>query len=292
MVKKKDSTWRMFIDYRQLNKQTMKGKFHIPLIEELIDELHVSVVFSKLDLRSGYYQIRMYDDIAKNAFKIREGHYELLVNPFGLTNALYTFQSLMNETLSIYEKEFLFVIQALEKWKGYLLDRHFIIKTDHFSLKYLLDQRIITPARMKKLPKLVGFDYEILYKKGAENVVADALSRIHSEAETLQMGVTTLSSELYDRIKKGWQDDNELKGKIEKLQSNSDSTKHYHWSAGQLLRKGKLVISGDKGLRNDLMTYFCGGPDGGHTGMQATIKRISAVVYWKKMRKVIKQFIR
>ncbi|GJW96119.1 homeodomain-like protein [Tanacetum coccineum] len=92
--------------------------------------------------------------------------------------------------------------------------------------------RITTPAQMKWLPKLMGFDYEIMYKKGAENVVVDALSRIHSQLNFLQMGVITLSSELYDR---------ELKSRIETLQSNSSSSKHYSWSNGQLLRKGKLV---------------------------------------------------
>ncbi|GKG36613.1 putative mitochondrial protein, partial [Tanacetum coccineum] len=63
---------------------------------------------------------------------------------------------------------------GLQKWRGYLLDRHFKIKTDHFSLKYVLDQRITTPFQSKWLPKLLGFDYEIEYKKGKENVVADA----------------------------------------------------------------------------------------------------------------------
>lgn len=83
-----------------------------------------------------------------------------------------------HQILSTYEKEFLAVLLALEKWRGYLLDRHFKIKTDHFSLKYLLDQRQSTPIQTKWLPKLLGFDYVISYKKGNDNLAVDALSRV------------------------------------------------------------------------------------------------------------------
>ncbi|GKD67232.1 putative mitochondrial protein [Tanacetum coccineum] len=331
----------LFCKKGKLNQYTIKDKFPIPVIEELIDELNGATVFTKLDLRSGYHQIRMADeDVHKTAFRTHEGHYEFLVMPFGLTNAPSTFRSLMNsvfkdhlrhfvlcvfvdqveylghiistkgvatnaskieamknwpvprnikecirnwghpiaylsktvapkhQSLSTYEKEFMAVVLALEKWRGYLLDRHFKIKTDHFSLKYLLDQRLSTLFQTKWLPKLLGFDYEISYKKGSDNAAADALSRLSTSTELHSMILSSIEPELLDKIKASWIADVDVQLLIQRLEGQIVPNKKFTWENGKLRRKGKLVIGNDKALRLQLVKVFHNDPVGGHSGMQ------------------------
>ena len=109
-IKKKYGSLRLCIDYRQLNRATIRNQYPLPRIDELFDQLHRSRVYSKIDLRSGYHQLRVWEnDVSTTTFRTRYDHYEFLVMPFGLTNAPAAFMDLMNRVFSPYLDKFVIV---------------------------------------------------------------------------------------------------------------------------------------------------------------------------------------
>jgi hypothetical protein len=487
LVKKADGSWQMCMDYRSLNQETIKDKFPIPVIDELLDELFGAKVFSKLDLRSGYHQIRVKtEDIPKTAFRTHEGHYEFLVMPFGLTNAPSTFQGLMNsvfrpflrrfvlvffydilvysqdmethllhvrkvlQTLkqhqlyakqskcrfgvaeidylghlisekgvrpdpmkiqamlkwsipstikslrgflgltgyyrkfirgygmiaapltqllkknsfqwstqateafnqlkqavtsppvlrlpdftlpfviecdasgtglgavlmqqgqpiaffsqalkgralfySTYENELLSLVSAVQRWRPYLLGQTFKVKTDHQSLKFLLEQKVGTVSQQRWITKLLGYDFTIEYKKGTENRVADALSRqfdkLHEDGHLSVSLISFPTTTWIEDLKSSYMSDPSTKELLINLQQGQGYPKGYTLQQGLILYKGRLFIVKNSDFKAQVLQYLHSNPSAGHSGYHKTVQRAKSDFFWKGMRKDIKQLVR
>ncbi|KAA0037919.1 ty3-gypsy retrotransposon protein [Cucumis melo var. makuwa] len=397
LVKKKDGGWRFCVDYRALNRATVPDKFPIPMIDELLDELHGATIFSKIDLKSGYHQIRVRDEddveshlehltivftllreyslfanwkkchfgrerieylghwvssnrveadrekiramlewpIPRNIKELRgflglTGYYHRFVANYGtlaapltrlakknsfhwteeatsafeqLKSAMVTllsqnkrpiayFSQKLSETAkekSVYERELMAIVLAIEKWRHYLLGHHFVVFTDQKALQYILEQRELIPGIQKWLMKLMGFDFEIFYRAGPENKVADALSRVPNEA---QLNVIAIPSILDVKVVgREVQEDDKLKKIFEKVLTDPDSVPRYSVKQGQLFYKGRLVLPRTSSLLPTILHTFHDALVGGHSRQLRTYKRIAAELYWEGMKNDIKIYV-
>ncbi|KAJ9558601.1 hypothetical protein OSB04_013215 [Centaurea solstitialis] len=480
LVKKKDGSWRFCVDYRALNKATVLDKFPIPVIDELLDELHGASIFSKLDLKSGYHQIRMRpEDIPKTAFRTHEGHYEFLVMPFGLTNAPSTFQSLMNRVFrpylrkfvlvffddiliysrsltehlehlrlvfeklraeglycnrkkcafgqeqvdylghivskdgvmadpakvtamlawpiptnirelrgflgltgyyrkfvqgygkiakpltdllkkdsfvwseeatgafkklqqvmmqvpvlalpdfskgftietdasghgvgavlmqegrplayfsqvlgmraqlkSVYERELMAIVMAVQKWRPYLLGGKFTVITDQKSLKFLLEQRVIAGDDQRWISKLSGYDFDIVYCPGKENGAADALSRRREGVAVTEL--TTSISTVHPGLEDDLRQDPFITDLCTRVEAREEGLHGYSVEGGIVLYNRRVVLPRGSPWVEKLFLEYHGGPIGGHGGTQKTYQRLASEFFWKGMKTDVAKWV-
>jgi len=474
LVRKADKSWRFCIDYRALNAKTSKDKFPIPVVDELLDELHGACFFTKLDLRSGYHQVRMHpDDVAKTAFRTHHGHYEFLVMPFGLSNAPATFQALMNDVLrpylrrfvlvffddiliyssswaehlqhvsivlhalrahqlhlkrskcsfgttsvtylghvisvdgvamdadkvaavaswpapraarglrgflglagyyrkfirdfgiiaapltrllrrdafawddeskaafqalkgalttgpvlqmpdfdkpftvdcdasgvgfgavlhqgagplaffsrpfaarhlklAAYERELIGLVHAVRHWRPYLWGRSFVVRTNHYSLKFLLDQRLSTVPQHQWISKLFGFDFTVEYRPDRLNVVADALSRRDAEhaaepatvAGAAACAVSGPTFALLDDIRTAVREAPDAQLLLQRLQDGA-LPEPWRLEGGLLLHAARIFVPDYGDLRHQVLLLA---HSAGHEGIQKTLHRLRAEFY-------------
>lgn len=183
------------------------------------------------------------------------------------------------------------ILHVVTKWKHYLQGRHFKIRTDHINLKYLLDQKVTYLFQNLWLTKLQGFDYEIKYRRGKENIVIDALSRV-SSGEICIMVVSTLTTNIMEEVKGTWEKDVAVQTIIQDLIRNLASHPNYKQVNGHLNRKGKIVVGNDPMLYNKLIALYHNSIIEGHSRATMTTKRVQNVFYQNKQQRHMMQFVR
>ncbi|GAB2270174.1 hypothetical protein Dimus_038827 [Dionaea muscipula] len=193
-----------------------------------------------------------------------------------------------SQKLSTYERKFKVVLAAVQRWKHYLMGIPFVIKTDHEPLKHLLEHKLSTCVQMRGMSKLLGLQYKIEYKKGVENKAADALSRRHEDQFSAMAAVTPSWME---EIQRSYTADPYAQNLIQALTSNVPKPP-YNLQGGMLRHKGKIYIGATGNLRQQLLQEHHCSPHGGHSGIEATWRKLRERFFWPGLMGDVDSFIK
>ncbi|KAD5508058.1 hypothetical protein E3N88_15761 [Mikania micrantha] len=195
----------------------------------------------------------------------------------------------LNRLKSAYDRELLALVLAVQKWNHYLMGRHFFIKTDHYTLKFLLEQRVTTVEQQRLLLKLMPYDFSIVHRAGKLNRGADALSRRPSTVQLCAL-VSPKSLVIEDIISEV-QRDPFSQPIIQKLLQDPDSVPHYQLIDQVLLFKGRIFIPDNQTLRQQVLHDAHDTPAAGHGGFLKTYKRILVHFFWPHLKKDVRSYV-
>ncbi|KAL5556669.1 hypothetical protein UlMin_038905 [Ulmus minor] len=299
-VKKKDGTLRMCIDYRELNKLTIKNKYPLPRIDDLFDQLKGAANFSKIDLRSGYHQLRIKDnDVPKTAFRTRYGHYEFLLMPFGLTNAPAAFMDLMNRVFTQYLDKFIIVFIDDILVYSKTPEEH----EEHLrvTLQLLRDSKLY--AKFSKCDfwlSKVHFLGHVVSKEGTSATLMSVQGlpkHLQSDINSLelefiggQLSALTLQPTIMEGMR-GAQELDPTLFQIREAVENGTNTEFSISTDGVLSLKGRICIPEDEELRNQLLTEAHATPYSVHPGATKMYKDMKKAFWWSGLKKDVASYV-
>lgn len=195
-----------------------------------------------------------------------------------------------NSKLSTYEKEFLAILMAVDKWRCYLQKKVFVIKTDHKSLSHLQDQSLATDLQKKAMSKLAGLQFSVQYKRGVDNKAADALSRVASEIQLTAISVST--PVWIQEVLKSYEMDPHAQDLLKELAVQSPNAQGFSLNNGLIYRQQQLVVGQNVGLHTKLIAAFHSSAMGGHSGVFATYQRLKKLFYWPGQKTDVELFVK
>jgi hypothetical protein len=195
-----------------------------------------------------------------------------------------------HQQLSIYEKEFLALIMAVERWRPYLQRGEFIVKTDHSSLTFLEKQELQSPLQRKAMARLMGLQFRIVYRQGAENHAADALSRI-GHLMSIQ-ACSVVQPAWLQEVVNSYVTDPDAQDRLTRLTLSSPDEQGYELSQGIIKINGRIWIGNNAALQTKILATLHASAVGGHSGIQATYQRVKRLFAWNGMKVSVEEFIK
>lgn len=196
----------------------------------------------------------------------------------------------VNKKLSIYEKEFLAILMAIDKWRCYLQRQQFVIKTDHKSLCYLHDQSLATELQKKAMAKLAGLDFKFQYKKGSENTTADSLSRVAIKLECA--AISGYTPVWIHEVNQSYEHDVDAQRLLTELAVVNPNAQGFLLKNGLIYKGQQLWVGNNSSLQTKIISAFHSSAIGGHSGFQATYQRIKKLFCWSGLKRDVESFVK